>query len=166
MTSFVNLGVDLSPLCKVFPLLYVIPSSLFRSIFQFLADAILLRPQRRGCVLTWICKSYTPVLIQLPLDRRLSKHLFPDFVLDCRVSVISGLPLRLASTFEDFPYLITHSWAEAKAVLSGILFQLAIALGSPHSLCLLKKRKARKFIFMTLQSTSRFWMIKSIFVHC
>ncbi len=99
MTSFVNLGVDLSPLCEVFPLFYVIPSSLFRSIFQFLADENLLRPQRRGCVSTWICKSYTPVLIQLPLHRKLSKHLFPGFVLDCHVSVISGLLLSLASTF-------------------------------------------------------------------
>ncbi len=164
MTSFVNLGVDLSPLCNVFSLFHVISSFLFLSVFQFPEDAVLLRLQRKECVSIWIFKSYTPTLHQLPSLRKLPRHLFLDSVPGCRAVVISGLLLRLANTFEDFPYSRTHLQAETKAVLSGILSLLVIALGSLHNLCLLRKRRASEFVFMTPQLTSRSWIINSTFV--
>ncbi len=102
MTSFMNLGVDLSPLCKNFCVFISCKFSYCFPFFQFLRDVVPLKSQRRGCVLIWVYRSCTRTLSRLPTHQRSSRHLSQGFVLDCHDYVTSGLPLHPHKRFRGF----------------------------------------------------------------
>ena len=134
MTSLVNLGVGLSPLCKKLLCFYIIQIFMLFPFFQFLRDAVPLKSQRRGCVLIWIDRSCTRTLNRLPTHQRSSRDLSQGFVLACHDYVASGLPLHSISVSGDSPCLRTRLLATIKIVLSGILLHIVIVPGFHRNL--------------------------------